>query len=664
MSVEWLEGDGLGGFASGCSSGIRTRRYHAWLLSAANPPANRHLLVNGAEAWVDTAAGRTPLTSHLYQGDVVHPDGSSRIARFSGTPWPAWEFDLADGTRIVHELFSLHDAPVTVATWRIAGGPPAGGARLTVRPLLSGRDPHALQKENSEFLFGADPADGGMRFRTYAAVPGIRAWSNGVYAHSPDWYRNFLYSEERARGFDFLEDLATPGSFEFDLASGEAFLVLGAEGGDLDRWLAANPAPVRVDALRAAERARRDAFPTPLHRAADAYRVRRGGGRTLIAGYPWFGDWGRDTFIALRGLCLATGRTDDARAILLEWAEAVSEGMLPNRFPDGGEAPEYNSVDASLWYVIAVHEWLALAAARPAPSFRDDSRRLRKAVDAILQGYSRGTRFGIRMDADGLLACGEPGVQLTWMDARIDDKVVVTPRIGKPVEVQALWLNALAIASAWDDAWSGPLETGRASFARRFHDAASGGFHDVVDVDHVAGTHDASIRPNQILAVGGLPFRLVDGARARGIVDLVERELLTPVGLRTLAPGDAAYVPVYEGCPRERDGAYLQGTVWPWLMGAFVDAWVAVRGGTPAVKRQARARFLAPLLAHLGEAGLGHVSEIFDAEPPHRPRGCPFQAWSLGELLRIETGLGGAAVAGAKARARRKPAASLAAVAA
>jgi predicted glycogen debranching enzyme len=374
----------------------------------------------------------------------------------------------------------------------------------------------------------------------------------------------------------------------------------------------------------------------PLERAAGAYIVRRGSGKTIIAGYPWFGDWGRDTLISLRGLCLATGRLADARDILREWAGQVSEGMLPNRFVDQGDAPEYNTVDAALWYVIAVHEYLA-AAAGPggkAPPKRDRER-LRAACLAIVTGYARGTRYGIRLDEDGLLAAGEPGVQLTWMDAKVGDWVV-TPRIGKPVEVQALWLNALRIAGAWDPTWSVAYERGRNAFADRFWNAEVGWLNDVVDTDHRPGTADASLRPNQVFAVGGLPFAVLDGERARRLVAVVESTLWTPLGPRSLAPDDPRYVRHYEGGVRERDGAYHQGTVWPWLSGPFVEAWVRVYGDTPEVRRRARRVFLDPLLAHLESAGLGHISEIADAEPPHAPRGCPFQAWSVAEALRLD----------------------------
>ncbi|HET9482209.1 MAG TPA: amylo-alpha-1,6-glucosidase, partial [Candidatus Polarisedimenticolia bacterium] len=350
---------------------------------------------------------------------------------------------------------------------------------------------------------------------------------------------------------------------------------------------------------------------------------------------PWFTDWGRDTFIAIRGLCLATGRLAEARSILVEWASAVSDGMLPNLFPDGRAEPEYNSVDASLWYVVAVGDFIRAVEATGRAPAGEDLAVLSGAVEAILDGYARGTRYGIRMDADGLLAAGVPGVQLTWMDARVGDRVV-TPRIGKPVEVQALWVNALAVGAGFAIRFDPMLRAARDSFNARFWNEARGCLYDVVDVDHRAGATDATLRPNQIFAVGGLPLALLEGARARRVVDLVEAKLMTPLGPRSLAPGEPGYAGRYEGGPGARDAVYHQGTVWPWLAGAFADAWVKVRGGTNRAKREARGRFLAPLFEHMKVAGLGSVSEIADADPPHSPRGCPFQAWSVGEAIRMD----------------------------
>jgi predicted glycogen debranching enzyme len=476
-----------------------------------------------------------------------------------------------------------------------------------------------------------------LRFETYPGVPAIISLANATYRHAPDWYRNFYYAEEAARGLEATEDLASPGVLSFDVAESEALWVLsaGLPGG---LSLEHESPSSTVDRLRKAELARRSTFASPLARAANAYLVRRGEGRTLIAGYPWFGDWGRDTFIALRGLCLATGDWETARAILSEWAGVVSDGMLPNRFSEDANAPaEYNSVDASLWFVLAADEFLSAPEASPLVS-ELERKRIEGAILEIVSGYARGTRHRIRRDSDGLLSCGEPGVQLTWMDAKIGSWVV-TPRIGKPVEIQALWVHALLAASKRAAEFAAWARTAQSALEARFWHEERAMLFDVVDCDHVPGKVDGACRPNQIFAAGGLPVTLLSRERARRVVDAVERELWTPLGLRSLAPGEPHYAAHYQGGVLERDGAYHQGTVWPWLAGPFVEAWVKSRGSTVEAKRAARERFLAPLLEHLNHAGFGHVSEIADAEAPHTPRGCPFQAWSLGELLRIDRGI-------------------------
>ncbi|MEP6770124.1 MAG: amylo-alpha-1,6-glucosidase [Acidobacteriota bacterium] len=628
---EWLETDGAGGFASGTARLPRTRRYHALLLAATHPPAGRFVLVNGFDAVVETPSGRFPISEQTYRGDVSSPGGSRRVESFRRDPWPRWTFALEDGTRIEQEVFVSRQTRATVLRWRVASG--TGPVSLEVRPLLSGRDYHSLHHENAAFRFEPETLGEVRRFHPYDGVPELSIESNGEYTHEPLWYRDFLYTEERSRGLDCEEDLASPGVFRFALSQSDAAMILEANAGD--EAPSASGALQNAASLATAEDHRRRGFSSPLERAADDYIVRRGEGKTVVAGYPWFLDWGRDTFISLRGLCLSTGRLADARAILIEWAAAVSEGMLPNRFPDRGEEPEYNAVDASLWYVVAVYEYLAAAKRFARRVSAADRSALLDATERILEGYRAGTRYGIRADADGLLASGAPGVQLTWMDAKVGDWVV-TPRAGKPVEVQALWINALMLAGGRTARWKTLADRAAAAFQERFWKEDTGSLYDVVDCDHVAGATDASFRPNQIFAVGGLPFPLLTDGRARRVVDAVEERLWTPLGLRSLAPGDPAYVGRYAGGVLARDGAYHQGTVWPWLIGPFVEAWVRVRGGGPDVRRDAEERFLAPLRAHLNAAGLGHVSEVADGDPPHRPGGCPFQAWSVAEMLRLE----------------------------
>jgi predicted glycogen debranching enzyme len=626
--TEWLETDGLGGFAMGTADGIRTRRYHALLLAATRPPEGRMVLVADLEVFVHTAAGRFALSSHRYRGDVIYPEGASYLTSFQHRPWPRWEWQLPDGARVACELVVAHvgDAPPGAARaprvalrWTRLAGSVTG---LNVQPLLAGRDYHGTHHENPAFWFTPELDGDSVIWRPYSGVPPIHCAANGLYQHAPDWYRAFSYRDEAQRGLDCVEDLATPGAFTFDLASGTAAMILSTAA------IPGEPAAI-ADQIFDAEARRRAAFPSDAARAADAYLVAGtgpDGGRTVIAGYPWFADWGRDTFIALRGLCLATGRRDAARAILCHWAGAISRGMLPNRFDEHDAAPEYNSVDAALWFAVAADAYLGGDAGDVTAA---DRALLRAAIAAIVNGYRAGTRHGIRAEADGLLACGEPGVQLTWMDARVD-RECITPRIGKPVEIQALWINALAIAGAAADA-----DRARTAFAR-FWDPTRRQLHDVIDADNIPGAVDSSCRPNQLLAIGGLPHAILDDDRARAVVDTVERVLWTPAGPRSLDPADPRYRPRYVGSAAERDRGYHNGAVWPWLAGPFIEAWLRVRGATPAARREARTRFLDPLLAFTQLAGLDHLPEICDGEPPHRPAGCPFQAWSLAEAIRID----------------------------
>ena len=636
---EWLETNGIGGFASSTIVGLDTRRYHGLLTAALHPPGDRYLLLAKLEETLVVGERRHELSANRYPG-TIHPDGFRLQREFRLDPFPVF-VHAVDGVVLEKSVLLVQGENTVVVTYALRredGAPADAPVRLEVRPLIAFRDFHATTHENDGIDRTVALADGVASVTPYRGLPTLHvAHDAGRVDGAGDWYRSFEYAAEQARGLDFREDLYQPFTLHFDLgATPRATVVAGTEG-----TCRASDA----DSLVRAERARRaalvadvppaDALQRTLVAAADRYVVRRGAGKTIIAGYPWFGDWGRDTFISVRGLCLATGRLDVAREILLAWTGVVSEGMLPNRFADHGEQAEYNSVDAALWFVVAARELLdaAAAAGRPLPAAEVES--VWRAIEAILEGYARGTRHRIGVDAaDGLLFAGEPGIQLTWMDAKVGDWVV-TPRIGKPVEIQALWLAALDAASVRTDRWAALAAQGRASFARRFWNADAGCLYDVVDPDGRSGAVDASFRPNQILAVGGLPITLLAGERARAVVDGVESRLWTPLGLRSLAPGEPGYVPTYRGGPRERDAAYHQGTVWPWLLGPFVEAWVRVRGATAAAKQEARERFVSPLAAHLADAGLGHVSEIADADPPHDPGGCPFQAWSVGEALRL-----------------------------
>lgn len=632
--AEWLETDGLGGFATGPVVGPRTRRYHGILVAARTPPTDRVMLVNGFDAWAVTPYGRWALTVQRYTPDVtVPPDGETNVAvTFTHEPWPTWTYQLPDGTTIIHEAVVPDGTPAIALSWRATVSRP--GITLVVRPFITGRGIHTLHVENPAFDFTAQVVSGGVRWQPYTSVPGIVSLSNAAYAQDAQWYRHMQYDQDRARGYDFAEDVGSPGTLTWSLSAGPAAWVMAADTDESHQWIGrARSAIALAERTRREERRRRATMAAPLRRAGDQYLVQRAPGETIIAGYPWFGDWGRDTCIAVRGLCLATGRLDAAERILAEWAQHISDGMIPNRFPEGGATPEYNSVDASLWFVIAVDELLRASASVSC------SRELVDAVRSIMEAYVRGTRYHIRAQGDGLLSAGDSGVQVTWMDAMVDGRCM-TSRAGKPIEVNALWINALRIMTDLDPersaVWLEAFERARGAFVGRFWRPDVGWCYDVVDVDHESGSYDAKFRPNQIFAVGGLPLQLLNVADARRLVDAVEQRLWTPMGLRTLAPDDPEYRGRYGGNQVERDMAYHEGTVWPWLAGPFIEAWVRVRGSTDRAKREARARFVEPLIARLDEGpGMGHLPEVANGDPPHEPGGAPFQAWSVAELLRI-----------------------------
>ena len=608
LEAEWLEADGLGGYASGTVSGIRTRRYHALLISATRPPDGKMALVKGFDAWLETDEGTFFLTRQRYAPEPAQPENAAAIIDFQAHPWPKWVYRTEQGYEVEQELFMRQGESSIHLSWKMTKGP-EGPVKLVVRPFFSVTDFHALHHANPDFRFDAEEADGKLLWSPYDGDPGIVAKSNGNYAPDAQWYHGFLYTEELARGLDYLEDLASPGVFTYDLSeNGQAELSLassGAEGALDDSF----------QETKEGELKRRSAFASPLHRAADLYQVKRGAGSTIIAGYHWFGDWGRDTFISMRGILLSEGRFAEARDILIEWSGTVKGGLLPNRFPDYGEELEYNSVDAALWFVVAAYEYLQ---AQPNAA-QADVEKLHGAIDAILTGYSEGTLFRIYKDEDGLLACGVPNLQLTWMDAKVGDWVV-TPRIGKPVEIQALWINALTIGAKFNSHWEASKEKAQESFEQKFWNESKSALYDVVDVDHQPDVYDDSIRPNQIFTIGGLPFSVLSGERATSVLKIVEEELLTPYGLRSLAPGSADYKGRYEGGVLERDGAYHQGTVWGWLMGPFVEAFLRINGDSGPQRKEAKERFLESLHEHLNEAGLGHVSEVFDGDAPHTPR--------------------------------------------
>jgi predicted glycogen debranching enzyme len=629
-SREWLEANGLGGWASGTISGCHTRRYHGLLVAATRPPLARMVLLSKLAETIATGDRRLELDTNRYPG-AVSPRGHLHLASFSLDPMPVFVYE-AEGIRLKKTIAAIHGENTTVILYEVLTAP--GEFTLELRPLIAYRDAHALQQANGSIRFAnASFKDGVFRAAPYEGAPELFLQADGAsFSANPDWYFRFEYAKEVERGLDAHEDLFCHGAFSRTLGEGDRFGVIAstADTAGRDPFLLIAKETARRAAIAGAVPGG-DTLTQLLPLAADAFVVRRGeDSRTIVAGYPWFSDWGRDAMIALPGICLATGRFDDAKQILRTFARAADQGMLPNRFTDAGDAVEYNTVDAALWLFVATQRYLDATG--------DEAFVLSEilpVLDDILAWHQRGTRFGVRVDDDGLLRAGEPGVQLTWMDAKVGDWVV-TPRRGKPVEIQALWYNALSIladlrkrAGRADEAATllASAKAVKERFVETFWNTDASCLYDVVDGDH----KDGSIRPNQIFALC-LPHTLLPKDKARAVLATVEDHLVTPYGLRSLAPGHPEYRGRYEGGPSQRDAAYHQGTVWSWLLGPYADALIKTNGATGKTKAK---KALEGIAAHLLEEGLGTISEIFDGDAPHTPRGCPAQAWSVGEALRI-----------------------------
>ena len=628
-AFEWIETNGLGGWASSTITCANTRRYHGLLVTAGGLPGGRMVMLSKMDETILSPTGSYELGSNFYPG-LVHPHGHEFMEKFSKDPFPRFEYK-AGPFRISKTVFSLNGENTTGVIYEALEAP--HGFFLELRPMVAGRGYHDLMSANDSISAEARFPNGVLKIVPYPGIPELFIWVPGAeFLPDPVWYYNFEYPAERQRGLDFREDLFCHGSLRVPMNEGQKIFAIIS-----DR----NPYGRDAQALLLQESGRRKALLKPfagrsdfagsLALAADQFIVKKGDGRwKVIAGYHWFTDWGRDTMISLPGLVLVTGRYEEARDILREFASRVSEGMIPNFFPDNGTEPEYNTADASLWFFVSVYRYLEYTG--DIDFVRED---IMPALEEIMEWHERGTRYGIGVDSDGLLSSGEPGVQLTWMDARIGDRVV-TPRHGKAVEINALWYNSLRI---FGELLEKTGEHGQSAlykekagkalrrFGELFWDPEKGCLFDFVHGDY----KDPSIRPNQIFALS-LPFALLSGERALSVLEVVERELLTPMGLRTLSPRDPGYTPRYEGDPVSRDSAYHQGTVWPWLFGPYIRALVRIRGSEGRVQGR---KLIDGLRPHLEEACIGSISEVFDADEPHRPGGCIAQAWSVAEILRV-----------------------------
>ncbi|MEJ7863067.1 MAG: amylo-alpha-1,6-glucosidase [Pyrinomonadaceae bacterium] len=627
---EWLETNGIGGFASSSVSGANTRRYHGLLTAATHPPLGRITMLSKFEETLFIDGKSYELSTNQYP-NVVYPEGYKYLKNFRLAPFPIWTFEI-EGIEIEKKVFMVEESNTTVIGYKSKVQSPKSEVHLQMKPLLSFSDYHQLQHENDKFDLNFEARENLITVRPSAEMPALYFAHNSVSQKKTGvWYRNFEYAIEKERGFDFSEDLFQPFALQFDMSE-PAIVITSTEPQKIsDAQSFENKEIERREKLIEIAGAKDD-FNKQLVLAADQFIVSRGAGKTIIAGYPWFSDWGRDTMIALNGLTLATNRPTIAKSILLEFSKHISEGMLPNRFPDAGEQPEYNTVDATLWYFEAIRAYV-----EKTEDYDFVRENLYEKLVGIIAWHKTGTRYRIKIDADGLLYAGAKGVQLTWMDAKIDD-LVVTPRTGKAVEIQALWYNALRVMADFAKKFGDQknrqryvkmADKAQVSFNEIFWNDAEQCLFDVID----GREKDASVRPNQIFAVS-LPNAILDFEKARKVVEKIETELLTPFGLRTLSPRDKNYCGIYIGSPLARDSAYHQGTVWAWLIGAFVDAYRKVYADEPQIEKRV-GEIVEGFKNHLSEAGSGQISEIFDGDPPHESRGCVAQAWSVAEILRV-----------------------------
>ena len=644
LGREWLVTNGIGGFAAGTVSQANTRRYHGLLVASLKPPVDRVVMVAKADVTLSYRGRQFQLGCNEFADGTLAPEGFLHISRFRlDNHIPTWTYLCSDAV-LEQRIWMADGQNTTYVSFELCAA--SAPVEFELNPLCTYRDYHSHTQGGWSMDVRAE-----TRECSVTAFPGARPYrlllDRGEFVANPVWYWRFRHRAETERGLDDTEDLLHPGTFRTRLQPGETvtFIVTAETTEPVAGAIAAEHDSQRRLSLLQTAPPDAPTWITQLTLAADQFIVSRasavGGttsltGKTVIAGYPWFSDWGRDTMIALPGLAIATGRHTDAASILRTFAQHTSQGMLPNRFPDGGEPPEYNTVDAGLWYFHAVATYIE------ATNDRSLLRDVYPTLKDIIDWHERGTRYSIHVDpADGLLHAGEPGVQLTWMDAKIGSWVV-TPRVGKAVEINALWHFALARMAEWAHtlkdrpAAASYLEAAKrvaATFSDTFWFEDGGYLYDVVDGPDdprdTRGRHvDTSLRPNQIFAVS-LGTNLLDPHRARAVVDTCARELLTPVGLRSLSPRDSRYTGLYSGSPASRDAIYHQGTVWSWLLGPFALAHYRVYGNS-----QHANALLEGIAAHLDDACLGTISEILDGDAPHQPRGCFAQAWGVSETLR------------------------------
>jgi len=637
-SREWLVTNGIGGYASGTVAGSQTRRYHGMLVAALQPPVGRMQLVSAIDEIAHYAGTEFSLATHRWANGTFNPQGFLLLEDFhlEGST-PVWTYALADAL-LEKRIWMRQGENTTCIQYTLVRG--SSALEMELKALVNYRDFHSLTHAD-DWRMNISPVEHGVKVLAFdGATPFYLKSYASTCEPRHDWYLGCFLGEEAARGLSDREDRLFAALFRAKLEVGSSFtLVLSTEAaasldGETARAERANHDVKLFHEWQAKNEKLAEEAPSWLWQlilAADQFIVKRSlseepDGRSIIAGYHWFGDWGRDTMIALPGLTLATGRAGVARQILLAFSRYVDGGMLPNNFPDAGGKPEYNTVDAALWYFESIRQYFE------ATQDAETLQKLFPVLAGMIDAHIAGTRYNIHVDlADGLLYAGGPGVQLTWMDAKIGDWVV-TPRTGKPVEINALWINALETMAGFARLLAKPGEAyeklaakAKKSF-QKFWNADRNCCFDVIDSPGIG--NDASLRPNQIFAAS-LPVSPLTPEQQKAVVDICARHLLTSYGLRSLAPGERGYNGHYGGSPRDRDAAYHQGTVWGWLLGPFALAHHRVYHD-----REAALRFLEPLGRQIYASGLGTLSEIFDGDAPFTPRGCIAQAWTVAEVLR------------------------------
>ncbi|WP_395092661.1 amylo-alpha-1,6-glucosidase [Armatimonas sp.] len=621
-SKEWLLTNGIGGFASGTLAGCATRRYHSLLTVALDPPSGRRMsLLGGLDETVIIDGTEYPLATHVYEDGTVFPDGWERHASFDrGYFGPHWQYRLpipspfdgriarVPGTYIRKTIRFYPGKNAICFEWHQL----PKGASVRIAPLICWKDYHSDMQRWEGFPFRSEPFENGWLVQATPDAPELRFYCPyGIWEPAGWWNDRLFHPHEAERGFSATESLYCPATLTMEYKRlMQPYLVASIEPErPAKRDLRDSDEPKPSLELIKKRKTLEGNQQWREERAAAEFVVHAPNGRrTILAGYPWFTDWGRDTFISLPGLCLTTGQAETARQIIRDFVPWVRDGRIPNRFPDNNDVPAYNNVDGTLWFVRCI-------------GLCGLTEELKETLDEIISAHLDGTAGdGIFCDSDGLLRCGDDHTNLTWMDAKVDG-VAITPRFDRPVEVQALWINALHVAGETELA-----EKAQHAFLARFVRADGLGLYDCLLPD---GTPDFSIRPNQVIAAALLDLGDVVN---RAVLSVATEHLLTPYGLRTLSPTDARFAPRYEGGPHQRDSVYHQGTVWPWLIGSFCDLYRKIHGESADV-----GPFLEALQKHLtDDYGLGGIAEVFDGAAPHRPNGCPWQAWSLAEVLRAK----------------------------